>query len=194
MALLPCPECKKKISETAGQCPHCGYQLTADVIAKSKENQARSKKYAGIGCLGLIVLMIIISMLGKDSTDNKPPAVGSRAIDSPVAPPPVQEAPALELISWNWSESYGYAQAEGQVKNISGKSLKNIQAMVSWYTKDGEFITNADALLEYNPILPDQVSPFTVMTTHNPAMKKARIEFKTLFGGTVAYREKKKQK
>jgi DNA-directed RNA polymerase subunit RPC12/RpoP len=27
MALIPCPECKKQISDTAAACPHCGYRV-----------------------------------------------------------------------------------------------------------------------------------------------------------------------
>ena len=58
-------------------------------------------------------------------------------------------------------------------------------AMITWYTDDDTFITSGEALITYNPVLPDQVSPFEVITQTNPAMAKYQVEFKTLFGGTL---------
>lgn len=93
----------------------------------------------------------------------------------------------LELIKWSWGQSYSHAIAEGQVKNLTGESLKNIQAVVTFKDKNGGFITSSDALIEYNPILPNQASPFKVYATWNPAMQVASIEFKQMFGGTVPH-------
>jgi len=36
MALLPCPECKKDVSDRAPTCPHCGYPLMARGPARGK--------------------------------------------------------------------------------------------------------------------------------------------------------------
>ena len=91
----------------------------------------------------------------------------------------------LELIDWNWSSAHGYAEARGQVKNISGKSLKNVAALATFYDKDGGFIKTDSALIEFNPVLDGQVSSFTVMTTHNPAISKASVQFKFLMGGAI---------
>lgn len=33
MALIDCPECGKKISESTSSCPHCGYKLSADAVS-----------------------------------------------------------------------------------------------------------------------------------------------------------------
>jgi tetratricopeptide (TPR) repeat protein len=88
----------------------------------------------------------------------------------------------IELISWNWVTEYGYVKARGQVKNISNQSLKNVQALATYYDKNGNFISSDDAIIKYNPILPGQTSPFETITTYNPAMKKAAIEFKIMWG------------
>ena len=97
----------------------------------------------------------------------------------------------LELLNTSWSENYGYATYEGQVKNISSLKLENIQAVVTWYDGNGNMITSSSAMIEYNPILPGQASPFKVMKTYNPAMQKAGVEFSHLMGGTIrTYSEK----
>jgi len=54
--------------------------------------------------------------------------------------------------------------------------------VATFYDANGGFITTSDALIDYNPILPGQTSPFKVMKTENPAMKKASVEFKYLMG------------
>ena len=68
--------------------------------------------------------------------------------------------------------------------------------MATFYGSDGGFVTSADALIDYNPILPGQTLPFKVMATHNPAMKTARVDFKELMGGSISFRtaETKKNK
>jgi len=100
----------------------------------------------------------------------------------------------LELITWSWSTTAGgsYVEARGQVKNISGRSLRNVEAVANFYDKNGNFITSSSALIEFNPILAGQTSPFTVMETYNPAMKKASVQFKFFMGGTIPTYHKKK--
>lgn len=100
-----------------------------------------------------------------------------------------QERRAVPLVvkSWSWHVEHGYAIAEGEVTNRSSQRLENVQVVVSFYTEDGTFISTADAIVEYNPILPGQTTPFKALTTHNPQMKSARLGFKHLFGGSIGY-------
>lgn len=83
----------------------------------------------------------------------------------------------LEILSWRWNKESGYVTAEGQVKNISGRKLERVQALVTWYDKNRNMITFGSSFIEYDPILPDQKSPFRVMKRYNPEMKTANIEF-----------------
>ena len=101
----------------------------------------------------------------------------------------------LELITWSWgtTSTGNYVEAKGQVRNISGKTLKNVTAVVSFYDKNGNFITSDNALIDFNPILSGQTSPFSVSEQYNPAMHSANIQFKFLMGGTIStYRKSKK--
>lgn len=96
------------------------------------------------------------------------------------------EEPKLQLKGWRWYRDSDYfVSAVGEVKNITDEPLENVLAVVSFYTKDGTFITSSEALIRYNPILPGQTSPFEVIENYNPAMEKASIEFAFLLGGTI---------
>jgi hypothetical protein len=94
----------------------------------------------------------------------------------------------LELVKYVWHIEYGYAILEGQVTNISSQPLKNVAAVASFYDSNGGFITSSDTLIDYNPVLPGQTSPFKAMATENPTMKKAGVAFKELMGGTIPFR------
>jgi hypothetical protein len=102
---------------------------------------------------------------------------------------PPSTGPVLLLLNWSWSQEHGYAIVEGEVKNISSHNLDNIEAVASFYTAADRFITTADALIDFNPILPGQTSPFKAMANWNPEMSKARIDFKELMGGTVQWKK-----
>lgn len=187
MALVKCPDCGKEHSDSAPACPNCGRPgkpaAPVQVVEKKK-----SIGCAGAGCLTLVVIFMIFYVTGAIDRSNKESLGGAAS----VAGPPAATGPQLELQSWHWGEEYSHAIAEGTVKNISGENLRNVTAVVTFMSKDGSFITSSDALVDYNPILPGQTSPFKVITTHNPAMRRARVEFKELMGGTIAYRDKKK--
>jgi Uncharacterized protein containing a Zn-ribbon (DUF2116) len=98
---------------------------------------------------------------------------------------PPSEIKLLMLISDKWHIEYGYAMMEGQVMNISGQRLEGVTAVVTFYDAKGEFITSQEALIAYNPILPNQASAFKVPAAYNPEMRKAAVEFKYLMGGSI---------
>lgn len=93
----------------------------------------------------------------------------------------------LELINWNWSptEDGSQVEAKGQVKNISNRSLQNVEAIITFNDKEGKLITSSSALIDFNPILAGQTSPFKVTETYNPAIQSANINFKFLNGETI---------
>lgn len=92
----------------------------------------------------------------------------------------------LENNGFKWYQSSrSHVRAEGEVKNISDEPLHNVMAVITYETQEGEFITYDHALIEYNPIMPDQTSPFSVISTYNPLMETARLEFRYLSGEKI---------
>jgi len=86
----------------------------------------------------------------------------------------------LEVLSWHWYvDNVKILWVNGEVKNISGYPIEYIRVVVSFYDKNGTFITaTGDLGVEYNPIMPNQVSPFKVFLGWNPLMDTAKLEFK----------------
>ena len=137
-----------------------------------------------------VVCRSISENLSRAPADEEASSLADDSASSSAVEPastPEESKPQLKLLSWHWqqSESDYYVEAEGQVKNLTGDNLESVEAVVTYYTKEGGFICSDSALVEYNPILPGQTSPFDVISTYNPKMKKAIVEFKYLLGGTL---------
>ncbi len=67
MALIKCPECKKKISESASSCPNCGFELDKKVVKIIKAKEAKDKKS---GCTVLIIIIIIVFIINAIDSDS----------------------------------------------------------------------------------------------------------------------------
>ena len=183
MALIKCKDCGKEVSDIAPMCPNCGRPLN-DQIESSRSQEKPKKKYSKAWVI-LAIVVVILWLIGKlSSPDRYNTSVGN----SPDA------LPKLELMSHTWHTEYDYAVYEGTVRNISSRSIENVEAVVSFYDKQGGFITSSEALINFNPILPGQTSPFKVMKTHNPAMEKAAVDFKYFMGGSIPYKEAENKK
>ena len=103
------------------------------------------------------------------------------------------EPQQIELLEWRWSrKSEDFIKVEGLVKNISDASLKSVEAVVTFYAVGDRFVTSESALIEYNPVLSGQASPFDIIVNNNPAIFRGEIEFKFLTGGTINTRYSEK--
>ena len=67
--------------------------------------------------------------------------------------------------------------------------MENIEVVVNHYDENEVPISSDSALIDYDPILAGQQSPWSVICRDNPAITKWRVEFKEFFGGTIPYRD-----
>jgi len=88
----------------------------------------------------------------------------------------------LELLAMHYTSEYDFITVEGQVRNISGVRLESVLAVVQFYDANGNFVKSDSALVDFDPIMPGQTSPFSVITTDNPAIERYSTTF-TLFSG-----------
>ena len=63
MALINCPECNKKISDTVKACPHCGYSLKGIKKNNVKNNMNYHNKSVKTGII-LVVTIVVIVIFG----------------------------------------------------------------------------------------------------------------------------------
>jgi hypothetical protein len=189
------PEPKQEVfspERTAAQTKSSGH-LDSDNQQKEQQRRPQPKQKKN-NSLIIIVLTILISLGvicicgGVLFQSSHPSSPGNEIVAPTVVPaviPTSQPEYLLELISMNDDRESDFITVSGQVKNISEVSLEAVEAVVEYYDSNGNFVKTDSAVIEYNPILPGQTSPFTVISTDNPAITKYDVTFKYLLDGTI---------
>lgn len=123
----------------------------------------------------------------QQQAEAKARAVEQRAAAQREACQRQLNAYTIIIESWHWGRTAGgsYVKAEGRVTNNTTKTLRNIQAMVEYETSSGQFITSDFSTIDLRDLLPGQSSPFSVMTSYNPAMHSASLRFREFYGPLI---------
>ena len=194
---LACPFCKASITKNTKFCPSCLVDVSS--VTGVGTVSAPVRRTSWVTWLVLIFFgLMFVSWLVKETSSPQTSVAQRTSPNAAASVAPVVPAKPkadLVLLSSNGSPTAGgsFYVIEGQVKNVSGKSLENVEAVGTWYDKNRDFIKTDSALVDYNPILPGQISPFKTMTTGNPAMSRYSVEFKRLFGGTLVTEDQRKK-
>lgn len=102
MALRPCPECQREISEQATSCPHCGYSLRPPAATPAPQAQSPPSKGAsptrwgfGVifgGCLALIAIPVILIVMAGMCSSFTESVDGGKGEDRARGDRPAQES------------------------------------------------------------------------------------------------------
>jgi len=84
---------------------------------------------------------------------------------------------------------YDYLTAQGRVKNLTAGQLSDVTVEVEYYDSNDNMVTSKEGVLDYRPLMPGQISPFTVMLHDDPAIKTCRVKFKHLSGEIIPHKD-----
>lgn len=141
---------------------------------------ALAKKLALFGGLAISLGLILVASLGPVGDQSMPPSAAAES----------QPKPAkydLRLRSWHCTTENGYHQIDGEIQNISDRPIDQVTIYATFKGNNDEVIKTASALIDYQPIMPGQTSPFKVLTTANPLVRRCFISVGTLFGGSLSW-------
>lgn len=146
-------------------------------------DQNRNRVVGGVVVffVATVFLRLTAADVGPTRNDGGPAMVAATA-PAVAIPQPQAE---VRLLGYHCSREYGFTTVQGEVRNISDAPISNLMVVASHYSSDGQFIRSHTGMVDYNPIMPGQTSPFRAMSTDNPMMSKCKVEFKRMFGGTV---------
>ncbi|MEO7716307.1 MAG: FxLYD domain-containing protein [Capsulimonas sp.] len=190
---MNCPDCGYKMSDTDLDCPRCKKFGKPSKIAPPQTNWAAPDQKPKSGSSAVVVAGVIVALLwayGSWNSSRDPASPSQTAgqtsepaqYSPPAAPAPVDTTPKLKKLSENFTKEYTYCIVSGEVKNTSGESLKSVEAVTTYYDKNNNVVKTDSALIDFNPILPGQTSPYKTMSSDNPAIKTERTRFQE-FGG-----------
>ena len=133
MALIPCCECKSKVSDKASACPKCGAPVEPSVEAFEKKK--KGDQNGCIGCLGVVGLVILLAIFNSPSNDGRVP-LGDR----PEPPSASQTQPAPQTQPSLNDFDYKVRQVGNSMvyENLSGKDLTGVK-----FYADGMSVTRS---------------------------------------------------
>lgn len=169
MTLIHCRECGKKISTKAVYCPHCGASPHRITI----ETEIRM-----IIMIILLTITIIVAV--------KTPKIHNLLFSNWAKKDNVFSFPIASLevtYSQSYKVLYDRVAVAGQVKNIGDKILPDIEVIVRWFDKSGNLILSDTARINTNPLYPNRVGNFEVISVYNDSMADYQLAFRTLAGG-----------
>jgi hypothetical protein len=79
--LIPCPECRQKISEEAVNCPKCGRPLSDEDVDRAVQEAEKQKKVqnaVGMGCLAVVLVLMFAFRGCLSGTSGPPPGSETR--------------------------------------------------------------------------------------------------------------------
>jgi len=154
-------------------------------------------------CYALALLMAAVLVGCTPTADDRPtasvsaqPAAATPSPDTPqtiptAAPADTPAPPASDLALLSAAcqpDTVGFMTCSGAVKNLTDGPLEHVEAVIEWYDAADVLQTNDDALIEYDPLLAGQTSPWKVIGRYNPALVGYRVTFKSLFGAPFSVR------
>ncbi len=75
----------------------------------------------------------------------------------------------------------------GTVRNISGQDLRGVVVAIEWLDSRAVSQVTYTGPIDYDPLLPEQESPWTVISRYNPALVRYRVRFQTTSGAEINY-------
>lgn len=130
----------------------------------------------------------------KEATQTAKDAETQAKKDAAAAVATVAAAPKLALASSNClKDTIGYVTCKGFVQNIGTEPLRSIQVVIVWQDANGTPQNYDTGFLEFDPILPQQQSPWTTIGKANPALTKYTVSLKQFAGKEYSYRDDRKR-
>jgi hypothetical protein len=124
--------------------------------------------------LGVLFVLVVIYCVIKFAE------VGLRISDPPSSANVANTSPQFRLVSSRPDRRSGSNNVliHGEVQNTSDIPAEQVQAVASFYDKNGNFLKSAHGYASLTPLAPGKVSPFTILLVGHDDFATYKIDFK----------------
>jgi hypothetical protein len=191
---LTCGRCNAPI------CPRCLIHTEVGIRCP-KCCQASHKPRRLVGTLlAFGVVAVFACVLALPPLLGLKPRVPSSGSPTAAALPPVAVMPTfppapptpsydLAIVSSSCLIGQHSTKCTGSVRNVSAHTLQHVQVVVEMATEDLTPQSSDYGPIDYDPLLPDQESPWTLYPSFNPALTQYFLTFRTVAGQPLRSRK-----
>jgi hypothetical protein len=95
------------------------------------------------------------------------------------------QQPVIRASQFRVEREQGYLTISGMAGNLSGGSLKNVEALVEFFDKSGGLVKSESALVDLPMLRGGEESPFTVQSRDAAQIASYRIRFREMLGASI---------
>jgi hypothetical protein len=183
---LSCGRCGKPI------CTRCLVHMEVGIrcrecYPKPKDQRRRLGALVGVGAIGFLVVAVMAPRVlglspnsGHSRSDQRPLVSASVVVTNPS---PVGSGQAFDLLATGTKciidPNYDFTECSGSVRNLGASNLQQVEVVVTLLSNDGAPQSSKTDRIHYDPLLPNQESPWIVEAPFNPALDKYSISFQS---------------
>ncbi len=120
------------------------------------------------------------------SSSSNPPSSEPADQDTNASAPP-DNITQLAKDSEHFSKESDFDVVTGEITNVGQEKIANLEATTTFYDNNGSVVKTADAMVDFNPLMPGQTSPYKTMEIDNPLIKTEKTEFHSMGGPLIPY-------
>lgn len=196
MALINCPECNKEVSDTAENCPNCGYTLNPKRNAKKV-----IEKKAGVFQIISLVTLVIALFTPKLFLNFFVLIIIGSAIISLIRSekrwglslislglglfllilPVINESQEIiyknnvTIVDYNWEKEENFCYIRGRLRNDGNKTIRYFKVK-AYYLDDYGNVLDTDFDNDLDDLMPGMSKEFEIMHINNPEYKRVKVE------------------
>lgn len=99
-------------------------------------------------------------------------------------PPP---AVAIVAVTCMKLPHAGEIEVQGEIRNTSSQPIKELILSAVFNGPAGQFVSTSDLQVEFDPVMPGQVSPFDGFGDYNPIVRIVKVTPALMLGASLSF-------
>lgn len=130
--------------------------------------------------------VLVLPAIGRSASRQACIAFPSpKSVAAPRSASHSRDSAVLEVSPSQMARRYDYVTITGQVSNLSSRPLRDVEAVVEIFDREGHLRAVETALIAFSPLSPGEQSPFRVQCRYDGEVGSFRVRFRHLLGAPI---------